>query len=111
MDRPLEEQHCKACEGDIDPMNKNEIKTMMTQIPEWKANEKGTAITRKFTFKNFYRTMSFVNALAHVVNQENHHPDLQVGYNYCTVFFTTHAIKGLSQNDFICARKIDRLSL
>ena len=55
--------------------------------------------------------MSFVNALAHVANIEDHHPDLEVGYNYCRVQFTTHAIKGLSENDFIVAAKIDRIPL
>ena len=60
-------------------------------------------------FRDFYRTMSFVNALAHIANIEDHHPDLEVGYNYCRVKFTTHAIKGLSENDFICAAKIDRI--
>ena len=54
--------------------------------------------------------MSFVNALAHIANIEDHHPDLEVGYNYCNVRFTTHAIKGLSENDFICAAKIDRIA-
>jgi len=109
METPLEEQHCKACEGGVDPMNETEIKMLITQIPEWAVNKAGTLITRKFKFKNFFRTMSFVNALAHIANQENHHPDFQVSYNHCDVTFTTHAINGLSHNDFICARKIDRL--
>jgi 4a-hydroxytetrahydrobiopterin dehydratase len=55
--------------------------------------------------------MSFVNAVAHVANIEDHHPDLEVGYGVCRVLFTTHAIKGLSENDFICAAKIDRIPL
>ena len=53
--------------------------------------------------------MSFVNALAHVANIEDHHPDLEIGYNYCRIVFTTHAVKGLSENDFICAAKVDRI--
>ena len=65
------------------------------------------SIRRELAFKDFYRTMSFVNAVAHVANIEDHHPDLEVGYNYCRITFTTHAIKGLSENDFICAAKID----
>ena len=67
------------------------------------------ASQREFRFKDFYRTMSFVNALAHIANIEDHHPDLEVGYNYCRVRYTTHAIGGLSENDFICAAKIDQL--
>jgi 4a-hydroxytetrahydrobiopterin dehydratase len=58
---------------------------------------------------DFYRTMSFVNALAHIANTEDHHPDLKLGYNYCHVTFSTHSIGGLSENDFICAAKLDKL--
>ena len=68
----------------------------------------GTAILREFRFHDFYRTMSFVNALAHIANIEDHHPDLEVGYNYCRVRYTTHAIGGLSENDFICAARSTR---
>ena len=69
------------------------------------------SIQREFRFRDFLRTMSFVNALAHIANIEDHHPDLELGYNYCRVRFTTHAIQGLSENDFICAAKIDQLPL
>ena len=69
----------------------------------------GTELQRELVFKDFFRTMSFVNALAHVANAEDHHPDLSIGYNYCRIRYTTHAIGGLSENDFICAAKIDRL--
>ena len=109
METPLEEQHCEACEGGVEPMNSQQIKNLITQIPEWEVNKEGTTLSRKFTFKNFFRTMSFVNALAHIANQENHHPDMKLGYNYCTVTFSTHAINGLSHNDFICAKRTDRL--
>lgn len=109
MTTPLEEQHCEACEGGVDPMNRDEINNLISQIPEWSVNSNGTEISRAFKFKNFCHTMSFVNAMAHIANQEGHHPDFEVGYNYCNVTFTTHAIKGLSHNDFICARKVDRL--
>ena len=68
------------------------------------------SIRREWKFKNFYRTMSFVNAVAHIANAEDHHPDLEVGYGYCRVKFSTHAIGGLSENDFICAAKIDALA-
>ncbi|HEY8508442.1 MAG TPA: 4a-hydroxytetrahydrobiopterin dehydratase, partial [Steroidobacteraceae bacterium] len=77
----------------------------------WKLSDDARSIRREFQFKDFYRTMSFVNAIAHIANIEDHHPDLEVGYNYCRVTFTTHAIKGLSENDFICAAKIDRIPL
>ena len=69
------------------------------------------SLGREFRFVDFYRTMSFVNALAHIANIEDHHPDLEVGYNYCRVKFTTHAVKGLSENDFVCAAKVDQIAL
>jgi 4a-hydroxytetrahydrobiopterin dehydratase len=77
----------------------------------WQLSVDATSILREFRFKDFFRTMSFVNALAHIANLEDHHPDLEVGYNYCRVRYSTHAIGGLSENDFICAAKIDQLPL
>lgn len=109
MNTPLEQQHCEACEGGVDPMSAEAINNLISQIPKWEVDLHNKKITRKFKFKNFFRTMSFVNAMAHVANQEGHHPDFEVGYNYCNVTFTTHAIDGLSPNDFICARKVDCL--
>jgi 4a-hydroxytetrahydrobiopterin dehydratase len=108
----LAEQRCKPCEGGIAPIARAEAEPLMRQLTaEWKLADDAKSIRRELQFKDFYRTMSFVNALAHVANIEDHHPDLEVGYNYCRVRFTTHAIGGLSQNDFICAAKIDRIDL
>jgi len=76
---------------------------------DWRLSDDGKSLRRELSFRNFYRTMGFVNALAHIANAEDHHPDLQVGYNYCRVLFTTHEIDGLSVNDFICAAKMDTL--
>ena len=70
-----------------------------------------TDIRRAFSFPDFYHTMSFVNAVAHIANTEDHHPDLEIGYNYCRVRYQTHAINGLHDNDFICAAKIDQLAI
>jgi 4a-hydroxytetrahydrobiopterin dehydratase len=92
------------------PLTAAQAKQLHTQLsPDWEITEDAKRLKRALKFKDFYRTMSFVNALAHVANTEDHHPDLQVGYNYCRVTFTTHAIGGLSENDFICAAKLDRL--
>jgi 4a-hydroxytetrahydrobiopterin dehydratase len=101
---------CVGCEGGIPALNKDEVKELMPQIPDWKLSEDGKSIIRNFSFKDFYRTMAFVNALAFIANQENHHPDLEVGYNYCHIKFFTHAVNGLTQNDFICAAKIDKIA-
>jgi 4a-hydroxytetrahydrobiopterin dehydratase len=77
----------------------------------WQLTADSRSLRRELAFKDFYRTMSFVNAVAHVANIEDHHPDLEVGYNYCRIAFTTHSIKGLSENDFICAAKVDQIPL
>jgi len=107
----LAERKCKACEGGVAPLGRDEAEKLQKELSsEWVLNTQASAIQRAFSFKDFYRTMSFVNAVAHIANIEDHHPDLEVGYNYCRVQFTTHAIKGLSENDFICAAKIDRIS-
>ncbi len=100
---------CKPCEGGVAPLTRDEAKKLREQTPEWQISEDNIKITRRFEFKGFNKTMSFVNALAWIVNKEMHHPDLEVGYNYCVVNFTTHAINGLSENDFICAAKVDKL--
>lgn len=108
----LTEKHCKPCEGGVAPYSREEAQTLMKQLSrEWVLSTEGPYLRREFKFKDFYRTMSFVNALAHIANIEDHHPDLEVGYNYCRVQYTTHAIKGLSENDFICAAKIDTIPL
>lgn len=105
----LIEKKCKPCEGDVDALNKEKAQQLLADIPGWTLSDDAKVISRNYEFRNFLRTMSFVNAIAWVANEENHHPDLEVGYNYCNVRFTTHAIDGLSENDFICAAKINAL--
>jgi 4a-hydroxytetrahydrobiopterin dehydratase len=108
----LVQKKCKPCDGGVAPLTREAAQALLTQLdPAWQLDAAGGAIRRELGFKDFYRTMSFVNALAHVANIEDHHPDLEVGYNYCRVLFSTHAIKGLSENDFICAAKIDTIPL
>lgn len=104
----LTQKKCKPCEGEGEKLSPHQATQLLSQINNWQIlNE--TTIQKTFTFKNFFRTMSFTNAIAHIANQENHHPDMQVSFNKCTVSFTTHAIGGLSENDFICAAKVDNL--
>lgn len=106
----LAERRCRPCEGGVRPYDAAEARALLDQLHgDWRLVAEGEAIRRELKFKDFYRTMSFVNALAHVANAEDHHPDLEVGYNYCNVRFSTHAIGGLSENDFICAAKLDQL--
>ena len=100
---------CVACEGGVPPLTHDEINKLQTQVKQWQVSADEKLISRRFSFKNFYKTMAFVNAIAWIANQENHHPDLEVGFNYCLVKYSTHAINGLTKNDFICAAKVDTL--
>lgn len=105
------ERRCEPCRGNASAYSQAQATAALKQLADdWKLLEDGKAIQRDFSFRDFYRTMSFVNALAHIANIEDHHPDLEVGYNYCRVRYSTHEVKGLSDNDFICAAKIDRLA-
>ncbi len=105
----LTQKHCKPCEGGLPPLAREEAERLLRETEGWALNEAATEISRTFRFKNFYETMAFVNALAWIAHREDHHPDLEVGYNRCTVRYSTHAIGGLSENDFICAAKINAL--
>ena len=101
---------CVPCEGGVPPLSAAEAAALLGQLHgDWKIAADSRSITRALKFRDFYRTMSFVNAVAHVANVEDHHPDLAVGYDYCRITYSTHSIGGLSENDFICAAKIDRL--
>jgi 4a-hydroxytetrahydrobiopterin dehydratase len=110
MKSDLNKEHCESCEGIGQALNAEQIKNLITQLDKnWQVQDDYKEIKRSFSFHNFYETMAFVNAIAWIANKENHHPDLEVGYNYCHVRFTTHALKGLTPNDFICAAKVDSL--
>lgn len=101
---------CVGCEGGIPALNEEEIKQYLPEVSsDWQVSQDGKWISRRFEFKGFYKTMAFVNAIAWIANQENHHPDMEVGYNYCNVKYMTHAVNGLTKNDFICAAKVDAL--
>jgi len=105
----LKNKHCEPCEGGVCPLESSVSTQYLEQVPGWKLTGNGDAIVRTFKFKNFLNTMSFINAMAHVAEQQDHHPDFSAGYGYCEVRYTTHAIGGLSANDFICAAKINEL--
>jgi 4a-hydroxytetrahydrobiopterin dehydratase len=106
----LAQRRCEPCEGGVAPLTRAAADELLLRLdPAWTLDEHSSSLRREFTFRDFYRTMSFVNAVAHVANIEDHHPDLEVGYNVCRVRFTTHAIRGLSENDFICAAKVDQI--
>ena len=106
----LADKHCEACEGGVKPLTKEEAEKYLNKIaPEWTLSDDHKTISRDFKFKGFYKTVAFVNAIAWMANHEGHHPDLEVGYGHCLVKWQTHAIGGLSENDFICAAKVDKI--
>jgi 4a-hydroxytetrahydrobiopterin dehydratase len=101
-------RHCRPQEGKI-AFDRAQAERWLATIPDWKLNHAASGIERTFRFDDYYRTLAFVNALAFIAHREDHHPDLEVGYNRCTVRFSTHSVEGLSENDFICAARIDAL--
>lgn len=105
--RDLARKTCKPCEGGASPLTPAETGTLLGHVKGWQL-ENG-AITKSYEFKNYYQTIAFVNAVAWISHREDHHPDLTVGYGRCKVAYSTHAIGGISENDFICAAKVDAL--
>jgi len=104
---PLLDRHCQR---DATRMGKEAVPELLQQLHgDWSASDDAQHIRRSFRFKNYYETIAFVNALAWIAHREDHHPDLEVGYNRCVVNFSTHSVGGLSENDFICAARIDTL--
>lgn len=103
----LASRHCTPCEGGTQPLGEAEIAGYLARLEGWE--HQAGRIVKLYEFKNYCQTMAFVNATAWVSHREGHHPDLEVGYNRCRVSYTTHAIGGLSENDFICAARIDGL--
>ena len=107
MPTELSQKHCEPCRGTTPTVDGARCQELLPE--NWTLDESSRSISRRFEFKNFHRTMAFVNAVAWIAHQEDHHPDMAVGYRYCRVSFSTHAIDGLSLNDFICAAKVDEL--
>jgi len=105
----LASKHCKPCEGGVDPLPPARARELLREVPSWSLDEQATELSRTFEFRDYYGTMAFVNAVAWVAHQEDHHPDMRVSYNRCRVAYFTHAIGGLSENDFICAAKVEAL--
>jgi 4a-hydroxytetrahydrobiopterin dehydratase len=106
----LAKKRCVPCEGGTPPLDRAKAQELHKLLRnEWKLNEDGKSIQATFTFKNYYQTTAFVNAIAWMAHREDHHPDISFGYKTCTVFYSTHAAGGLTENDFICAAKVDEL--
>lgn len=107
----LVERRCRPCEGGTQPLSESAVADLMPALdPGWAVSADGKGISREFTFAAFSWTIAFVNAVAWIATTEGHHPDMTVGYGRCVVRYSTHAIDGLSDNDFICAAKVDRVA-
>ena len=104
----LASQQCSNLSADEPALNHDEASALLPRLdPQWQLNREKQNISFTYTFKNYYQTMAFVNVIAQIAHQQNHHPDLLVSYNRCTVTYSTHSVGGLSTNDFICAAKIN----
>ncbi|MDR6992120.1 4a-hydroxytetrahydrobiopterin dehydratase [Luteimonas sp. 3794] len=106
---PLSDAHCVPRRGDEHRLAEARVRELLPQVAAWTLAEDGQALTRTFRFDDYHRTMAFVNALAFIAHREDHHPDLGVHYDRVEVRYSTHDVGGLSENDFICAAKADRL--
>lgn len=102
---------CSSCSKDTPKLNSKEIKENLKYLINWNVNDEGEMIFKNYKFKNFKNALKFVNSVSQIAENESHHPDLSLGWGYCLVMLHTHAIKGLSKNDFILASKIDLLSI
>jgi len=105
------DRKCKPCEGGVAPLTVEEAGEALNELQEdWNLSADGKSISRTFDFPAFSRTIAFTNAVAWIATVEGHHPEMTVSYGRCVVSYRTTAIDGLSDNDFICAAKIDRMA-
>jgi len=105
----LRAQHCQPRKGKDAGLSHGEVTAYLSQLPDWHLTADSGEIRKEFRFTDYFHTMAFVNAIASVAHREDHHPDLEVGYNRCLVRYSTHDVGGLSLNDFVCAAKIEDL--
>ncbi len=103
----LTQKKCKPCEGNMPPLTEEHANELLKEIPNWEIRD--GHVFRQFKFKNFRESIAFVNKAAEIAEQENHHPDIKISYNKVSIDLFTHSIKGLSENDFILAAKIDNI--
>ncbi|MFY9477223.1 MAG: 4a-hydroxytetrahydrobiopterin dehydratase [Aquabacterium sp.] len=106
MSTPLHLQRCQHQAGQ--PLSPAELAALLQQVQGWAVID--GALQQRFKFADFRHTMAFVNAVAWIANEQDHHPDMAVSYNQCTLRWNTHSVNGLSINDFICAARVDTLA-
>jgi len=98
---------CTPCSGKTPKLNQDEISINLKKLSNWIINDEKEMLFKKFTFKTFKVALNFANSVGDLAEKEGHHPDISLGWGYCLIMIHTHAIKGLSINDFILASKID----
>lgn len=106
----LTEKTCVPCRGGIPPLTENEAAVFSREVPDWSLTHSATRIERKFKFNDFVAALAFVNKVGALAEEEGHHPDIAFGWGYADVELYTHKIKGLHENDFIMAAKIDAIA-
>ena len=108
MQNNLLKKVCVACEGKgIQPFTHEQVEEYMSQVSGWALDDTAKRISKEYKFKDFIGSINFVNKVAEIAESEGHHPDIQINYNKVTLDLSTHAIGGLSENDFIVAAKVD----
>ena len=105
----LKNQKCQACTGDTPKFDEKQIIKYLSKLDNLSVNEEQKMIFKKLKFKNFNEALNFTNQVAHLAEEEGHHPDISLGWGYVLIMLHTHSIKGLSINDFILAAKIDTI--
>ena len=110
MTAPLRDRRCRPLPKGSAALPPETAVSLLRELdPAWRISDDGRSLRRTFGFRDFHHTMAFLNAVAWIANAEDHHPDFEAGYDYCRMTLSTHSVGGLSENDFICAAKIDAL--
>ena len=107
----LASKKCEPCSGNTPKLSLEEIHKQLSEISHWSLNDNKEMIFKKFKFNNFKKTINFINLIGDISEEEGHHPDITFGFGYCLIMIHTHAITGLSINDFILAAKIDNIKI
>jgi 4a-hydroxytetrahydrobiopterin dehydratase len=102
--------HCEPRKGKEHALDAARVSILLALLPGWKPAADGKSIAKDFRFRDFHETLGFINAVGWMANRQDHHPDLEAGYNHCTLHWSTHDVGGLSMNDFICAAQVEAIA-
>ena len=105
----LREQDCKPLKGKDNAIDSAKARQLLTELPGWRFGDGEEEIGKEFKFDDFVHALAFVNAVGWIAEQQNHHPDIELGWGKCSLRFSTHDVGGLSMNDFISAAKVESL--